>query len=249
MSSNQHLDHLLRQWPFEAEGLGVRLLKGDDGRDIIQVRVDLGILQLETTGRPDGQNPEGEKTLLDLLQRKESEMPDFELDEQTCCDVDAEFVQFYHRRMAWLRLQRFEDAVRDAEHTLALMDLCKDHSPCDEWTFQHEQHRAFVIFHRAQAAALHSIEQQRPHSAVKALDEGLELIEENFEDLGWEDQFEGDELVERLKAMRESIRNDFEVGPTLAEQLAEAVELEQYELAAKLRDRIRNEQGETSASE
>ncbi len=249
MSSNQHLDHLLREWPFEAEGLGVRLLKGDDGRDVIQVRIDLGILQLETTGRPDGQHPDGEKTLLDLLNRKEVESPDFELDEQTCCDVDAEFVQFYHRRMAWLRLQRFDAAVNDAEHTLALMDLCKDHSPCEEWTFQHEQHRAFVLFHRAQAAALLSIEQQRPNTAVKAIDEGLELIEENFEDLGWEDQFDSDELVERLKSMRESIRNDFEVGPTLSEQLAQAVELEQYELAAKLRDKIRTEQGETSASE
>lgn len=249
MSSNQHLDHLLREWPFEAEGLGVRLLKGDDGRDIIQVRIDLGILQLETTGRPDGQRPDGENSVLDLLQRKEVEAPDFELDEETCCDVDAEFVQFYHRRMAWLRLQRFDAAVRDADHTLALMDLCKDHSPCEEWTFQHEQHRAFVIFHRAQAAALLAIEQQHPNTAVKSIDEGLELIKENFEDLDWEDQFEGDELVERLKAMRESIRSDFEVGPSLSEQLAEAVKLEQYELAAKLRDKIRTEQGETSASE
>lgn len=249
MSSDQHLDHLLRDWPFESEGLGVRLLKGEDGRDVIQVRVDLGILQLETANRPDGQRPEGHATFLEYLQSRETESPDFELDEQACGDVDAEFVQFYHRRMAWLRLQRFDNAVRDAEHTLALMDLCKDHSPCDEWTFQHEQHRAFVIFHRAQAGALLAIEQQRPKAAIKTIKEGLELMEENFEDLGWEDQFDGDELVERLRAMRESIRGDFEVGPSLPEQLAEAVELEQYELAAKLRDKIRTQQSETSTSE
>jgi tetratricopeptide (TPR) repeat protein len=238
MSSDQHLDHLLRDWPFEADELGVRLLKGSDNRDIIQVRVDLGILQLETTGRPDGQRPGGFATMLAKLQKAESEAPDFELDDEACCDVDAEFVQFYHRRMAWLRLQRFDAAVRDADHTLALMDFCREHSPCEEWTFQHEQHRAFVLFHRYQAAALFAIEQQRAEEAIDELTQGLGLISENFDDLGWEDQFENDELVERLTQMRESIRTDFAIGPSLKEQLAQAIETEQYELAAQLRDKI-----------
>ncbi|HBE70904.1 MAG TPA: DNA helicase UvrBC [Planctomycetaceae bacterium] len=250
MNSKQHLDHLLKEWPFEAEGLGVRLVKGDDGRDVIQVRVDLGILQLETSGRPDGIQPEGHDSLLSMLLEKEQETPDFELDDETCCDIDAEFVQFYHRRMAWLRLQRFDLAVRDAEHTLALMDFCKEHSPYEEWTFQHEQHRAFVLFHLSQASALLAIERQQPKTAISEIESGLELIAENYEELGWDEQFENDELVERLRAMRESIRTDYEVAPTLAEQLAEAVELEQYELAAKLRDRIDSEQrNHHSASE
>lgn len=249
MNSKQHLDHLLKEWPFEAEGLGVRLVKGDDGRDVIQVRVDLGILQLETSGRPDGMQPEGHDSLLEMLLDKEQETPDFELDDETCCDIDAEFVQFYHRRMAWLRLQRFDLAVRDAEHTLALMDFCKEHSPYEEWTFQHEQHRGFVLFHLSQASALLAIEKQQPKTAISEIDSGLELIAENYEELGWDDQFENDELVERLRAMRESIRSDYEVKPSLAEQLAEAVELEQYELAAKLRDRIDSERNQHSTSE
>lgn len=238
MASNQHFDDLLRQWPYDPNDLGVRLVKAEDGRDIIQVRVDLGILQLETAGRPDGKRPGTFPTMLGWLQKREDESPDFELDDETCCDVDCEFVQFYHRRMAWLRLQRFEQAVRDADHTLALMDFCRRHSPCEEWTFQHEQHRAFVLFHRCQAAALLAIEEQRPEDAIEAISSGLGRIAENFEDLGWEDQFASDELVERLCQMRNSIRNDFDIGRSLKEQLAEAVEAEQYELAAQLRDQI-----------
>jgi hypothetical protein len=236
--SSDHLDDFLQQWPYEPEALCVRLLKGSDGRDIIQLRVDMGILQLETSGRPDGWRPEGYPTLLDLLCRQEAENPDFELDEETCLEIDREFVQFYHRRVAWLRLQRFERAVRDADHTLALMDFCREHSPCEEWTFQHEQHRAFVIFHRTQAAALLAIEEQVPENAVEAINDGLELIEENFADMGWEEQFESDELVERLMELRESLRNDFSIEKTLTEQLADAVATEQYELAARLRDQM-----------
>jgi hypothetical protein len=238
MSSDQYLDELLQQWPFEPEALCVRLLKGADGRDIIQLRVDLGILQLETTGRPDGHRPEGFSTLLEMLCRQEVEDPDFELNEATCIEIDREFVQFYHRRVAWLRLQRFEKAVQDADHTLALMDFCRDHSPCEEWTFQHEQHRAFVIFHRSQAAALQAIEEQSPENAIAAINDGLDMIEENFIDMGWEDQFDSDELVERLTQLRESLRSDFSIERPLQERLAEAVESEQYELAAQLRDEM-----------
>lgn len=238
MSSDQNLDHVLSDWPFEPDSLCVRLVKGADGRDVIQLRVDLGILQLETTGRPDGMSPEGHTTLLDLLMRRESEDPDLELDEDTCIEIDREFVQFYHRRVAWLRLQRFELAVRDADHTLALMDFCREHSPCEEWSLQHEQHRGFVLFHRSQAAALNWVEQQKPERAIEELNSGLDLIEESFIDMGWEDQFESDELVERLVHLRETLKNDFSIEKSLPEQLAEAVELEQYELAAKLRDEL-----------
>lgn len=238
MRSGEHLDHLLQQWPFEPEALGVRLLKGSDGRDVIQLRVDLGILQLETTGRPDGVRPGGFETILDSLCRREVEEPDFELDEAACVEIDREFVQFYHRRVAWLRLQRFDRAVADADHTLALMDFCADHSPCEEWTLQHEQHRAFVIFHRSQSAALQAIEEQKPERAIAEINEGLQLIFESFEELGWEDQFEEDELVERLTQLRNSLREDFGIEKSLREQLNEAVEAEQYELAAQLRDEL-----------
>ncbi len=49
MSSEKNFDALLREWNFDPHSLSVRLVKGEDGRDVIQVRVDLGILQLETT--------------------------------------------------------------------------------------------------------------------------------------------------------------------------------------------------------
>jgi tetratricopeptide (TPR) repeat protein len=238
MSTGQHIDFLLQGWQFEPDSPCVRLVKGADGRDILQLRVDLGILQLETTGRPDGARPGGHETLLDMLCVRESQDADFELEEETCVEIDREFVQFYHRRVAWLRLQRFELAIRDADHTLALMDFCREHSPCEEWTLQHEQHRAFVVFHRSQAAALSLIEEGDAEQAIESINDGLLLIEENFEDMGWEEMYESDELVCRLAELRESLREDFSIGKSLKEQFDEAVQSEEYELAAELRDQL-----------
>ena len=53
-------------------------------------------------------------------------------------------------------------------------------------------------------------------------------------------QYDEDELVKRLHEMRESVRQRYEVGRTLDEQLAEAIRAENYELAAKIRDKIRS---------
>lgn len=238
MRSNQHIDHLLNEWPFDPDGLAVRLVKGADGRDLIQVRLDLGVLQMEVDGRPDGMQPEGSETLLELLTGREMMDPDFELDDELCDEIDREFVQFYHRRVAWLRLQRFELAVRDADHTLALMDFCKEHSPDEDWTLQHEQHRAFVVFHRTQAAAMAAISSQHVEGAIELIELGLEEIRSSFEDLGWEDFYESDELVDRLREFRQSLLEDYPIPKSLEEQLNEAVESEQYELAALIRDKL-----------
>ena len=61
------------------------------------------------------------------------------------------------------------------------------------------------------------------------------------------DQYADDELVKRLEEMRESVRRRYELGRTLDEQLAEAVKAEDYELAARIRARIRR--GETVTAE
>jgi protein-arginine kinase activator protein McsA len=49
--------------------------------------------------------------------------------------------------------------------------------------------------------------------------------------------------------MRENVRQRYEVGRTLDEQLAEAVSTENYELAAKLRDRMRSSQAARTRSD
>ncbi|MFN7290949.1 MAG: UvrB/UvrC motif-containing protein, partial [Pirellula sp.] len=242
MSSYQGLDAILKNWHFDPHSLSVRLVKGEVGRDVIQMRVDLGVLQMETNGRPDGQEMDGNQTFLDALLEAEKGDPEFVMSEKQCFEADREFVQFYHRRISWLRLEHYHRAVEDADHTLALMDVCRDHSPEEEWTMSHEQYRPFVLFHRTQAAALASLDDSSPDDAVKEINQGLDAVRAVFEEHEATDEFESDEMVQQLIRLRESIRNEYEVGESLQERLATAVREEQYELAAKLRDELARKQ-------
>ena len=239
MENPQHLDDILQDWPFDPSAVSVRLVHGDDDREVIQMRIEMGVLQLETSGRPDGVLQEGHDTVFAHLRSlKEESDGDFVLTEEQCFESDREFVQFYHRRICWLALQQYEFAVLDADHSLALMDFCRDHSPDEEWTLSHEQYRPFVMYHRIQANALAHVETDSPERAVESINRGLDKLREVFDEHEAEDQFEDDELVQRLVELRETLRSQFDVGKTLQEQLADAVAQEHYELAAKLRDQL-----------
>ena len=238
--SPRHIDDLLRSWPYQAEELLARRVRGIDGREILQMRVDLGVLQLEIEGRPDGSRPAGFDTYYDYLRSlAEREGEDFRLTQDRCLEIDREFVQFYYRRICWLSLRDYTRAAEDARHTLGLMDFTSEHAPDEAWAMMHEQYRPFVLFHHAQAAALQHLEESEPESALSILDEGILEINSIFaqhddEDETWDD----DELLEKLREMREALVEHYELGPPLAEQLARAIANEQYELAAELRDRI-----------
>ena len=238
MKRNMHLDDLLSKWDFDPHALNVRMVKGKDGRDVIQMRVDMGVLQMEASGRPDGELIDECPTYLDHLKELALSNPDLELDEDQCMEIDREFMQFYHRRICWLRLQYYHRAVIDADHTLRLMDMCEKHSNDEEWNRTHEQYRPFVLFHRTQAAALGALEDSGAEESIQAISDGLETIRTFFVKHEAEEYFDEDELVVRLVELRESLRSEYEVGQTLHEKLSEAVEQEQYELAARLRDEL-----------
>jgi len=239
------LDPILVEWNYSPGQILVRQVQGADGREVLQMRVDLGILQLECTGRPDGVRPEGFETYYDYFSSLAlEEGRSYRLDESGCHEVDREFYQFYHRRICWLHLKRYSEVVKDAKHTLALMDFSTAHSPDSEWSLLHEQYRPFVMFHLIQANSLIALADSNPAQAIASIDRGLEDLAKVFAKHDASEHFEQDAFVNKLREMRSSITEHHELGPTLAEQLAEAVAAENYELAAKLRDRKDRRDGE-----
>jgi hypothetical protein len=252
VSDRQDIDHILKRWPFDPLSVNVRVLKLRNRR-VLQMRVDMGVLQLEMEGRPDGGRFDGAKTYFELLQRKaKNQRSKFVLSEEECVEVDREFVQFYHRRVCWLQLKDFPRAVRDADHTLGLMDFCKQHSPDEQWTISHEQYRPFVLYHRTQAAALAKLEANGDNAAEQAIEEvnvGLAKLKSVFVDYDAEDQFEEDELVQRLIEFRDGLRSKYEINRTLSEQLQDAIEAEDYERAAEIRDKLSSRTNEVDFGE
>ena len=240
MARRHDIDRILKDWAYEPGEISARIVRGSDGREVLQMRVEMGLLQLEAAGRPDGQRPFGAQTYFQYLKRVAGRSKDFfELNPQQCLEADREFMQFYHRRVCWLALREFRRATSDADHTLAFMDFVREHSPNEEWTLSHEQYRPFVLFHRVQAATLARLEEKGPADALRELQRGLDLFRDLFDELEEEEPFEEDELVQRLCELRDTLREQYDLKPSLSEQLAEAVATEQYELAARLRNEIR----------
>lgn len=239
MARREHIDRILRDWPYDPDAINVRRTKGENGRAIIQMRIDLGLLQLEVAGRPDGVRPHGFDSYYDYLVGEAVHLgEDFVLDDEQCDEADREFVQYYHRRNCWLRLREFRKAMEDANHSLGLMDFCRDHSPDQAWTISHEQYRPYVLFQRTQAEALAELEERGAQEAVEAIQRGLDRIYEVFAEHDAEEHFDEDEMVSRLKELKDSLRDQFDGESRLRQQLSEAVAAEQYELAAKIRDEL-----------
>ncbi len=240
MAQNQHIDFILQEWPYQPGVISARIVRAPGSRKVLQMRIELGLLQMEFTGRPDGERPGEMETYLDFLSGQIQEAKDTPptLTDEQCFEIDREFVQYYHRRICCLALREFDRAVADADHTLALMDFVAAHSPNEDWTASHERYRPFVYFHRTQALALAVLEKSGPEAAIEEINKGLEEMRKIFVRAEAEEQFESDELVNQLGELKESLRKEYQVGQTLAEQLAEAVAAEEYERAARLRDEI-----------
>jgi hypothetical protein len=242
----QDIDAALQGWEFKPGMVQARLIQRRDGRQVIQMRVDLGVLQMEPVGRPDGARPHGQPTYFDYL-RHQANIADragqsFILSEEQAEEADREFLQYYHRRVCWLALRNYARAVTDADHTLAFMDFVRDHSPSEEYTDAHERYRGFVLFHRTQAASALAAERNDAEGAIDAIRDGLHKMRAFFATYELEDKMEEDGMVQQLRKMEASLRKLHGIDATLREQLEQAVANEQYEAAARLRDALQKRQ-------
>jgi len=246
------LDDVIQGWPYDPEPAEVlaREVRARDGRKVLQVRIELGVLQLEVVGRPDGLRPHGFITYLDYLRHSAAsrgqapggKSPPWSMSAHQCSEADREFIQFHHRRVAWLALGRHDKAIQDADHTLALMDFVRRHVSEDDYIASHEQFRGIVLFHRAEAVIALAIERHRPEEAIDAVRDGIDRL--NAHQRSWWEEHDPTDspnpaLVDQLRVFEQEIRKKFAVEKTLREQLDEAVAQEDYEQAARLRDQIR----------
>ena len=168
----------------------------------------------------------------------------FLMSKEQCAELDREFIQLYHRRMAWLALGRHDRAIQDAEQTIALMDFVRRHGIDLDYVASHEELRGIVLFDCALAAAVLALKRNRPAEAIDAACDGIERLT-THQRIWWEENDPSESpnpaLVERLRNIAERVRENYLVKRTLREQLAIAVEREDYEQACRLRDQIKAE--------
>lgn len=246
---------VLERWPFSEDGFSFRMIQGDDGRDCLQVRVDLGLLQLELSDRPDGRLIQGFPTQLDQLQaelagwqREHGTDRGFHLSPTDCDKLRREAMQVYQRYVGLHALGRYRDVVRDTARNLAVCDFVNRYATDEDDRWSLEQFRPYITMMKAVAQSHVHTDRFEYEEAEQAINDALSGVRafamQNFGRINVGHELEI--LRHRLSEVRrERPRSEADL---VQRQLDAAVDREDYEAAARLRDRLTMLAGEPPAA-
>jgi hypothetical protein len=244
------ISHLLAQWDYQPGQVVVRRFQGKDGKDKIQLRVDLGLLQMNAEGRPDGKRPFGHNSLLEYYQARlykhvaahDGSDEGFKLKPEDCAKLQLEALQYHHRYICLLELQDFAGVIRDAERNLTVFDFVDKHAESPElaWALRQFQPQLLLILTRARGAQ--ALKSEDYNLGIQLVQEGLEQIKAFYRETAGNEAAEQSGEILSLQDWLEEIRGKRPLSrrERLERALHEAVKSEDYERAAKVRDQLRN---------
>ena len=241
------LNDLLRDWPHEPGQIKVRRILGTDGKEKIQLRIDLGLIEMETTGRPDGERPHGAESLLAhhlaLANEKEAAHEPYVLSPDDVSELQQEGIQYYHRYISLFQLNDFPGVIRDTQRNIDLFNFVSKYGGAEEFSHSLEQFRPYVLMMNTRARASIELERGDFAAALRQIERGREKIVELFQGA------ESPEMVERspeiafLDEWMEEIREKQPMTKLekMQREMETAIANEAYERAAELRDVIRSQ--------
>jgi len=241
---NADISPILQEWPFEPERT-LRVIMTPDGRRVMQVRLPLGIEQYELDGRPDGLRAGGMDTALaefeERLARHVGEGDGaFSMSHEDFSRLQAESLLFYYRYLMLFQISDFPRVVRDTEHNLRIAELVEQYSSLEEDRTALLQYKPYMIRMNCVSRSMLLIQQKEPAKARELLEQGIEAIKALAEIDSPAFQFEKIRSINYMKTALNQIGN---TGNSPMEELRleleRAVQEENYEKAAELRDRLR----------
>jgi len=243
------ISHVLSGWTYDDdEGMQVRIVEGQDGSPKIQLRIDLGVMQMEMEGRPDGSRPYGCESLLhyyrglaDAYRSLHGWYEGFELDEQDCAALRQESLQYYHRRISYMALQEYGASVADADHNLQILDFLKAFARSREDWLASEQYRAFILSHRVQCQSLQHLSREDVRAALLEVERGIRQLREIFAEQNRLDEYEDSVELAVLEDLQRKVEARYHVTHRQRLQLLldDALRREDPDVAAELRAQLR----------
>ncbi len=244
------ISQLLDDWEYQPGQVVVRKFTGRDGREKLQLRVDLGLLQMNIEGRPDGKRPYGHESLFDYYQSRllkyitEHGGSDegFKLSGEDCAKLQIETLQFHHRYICLLQLEDYPLVVRDAERNLAVFDFTAKYAESEEvaWTLQQFQPQLLMILVRARASE--ALDRLDYSLAIQLIEDGLDRIRHFYSRSPRPEGAEQSGEIQSLETWLQEIREQRPLSrrEQLERALQDAVKREDYEKAAQVRDQIKS---------
>src|SRR6266566_5674257 len=179
------LNTILKDWPHESGSIKVRKITGLDGCEKLQLRVDLCVLQMEMSGRPDGQHPHNCESLLQYHQKKAARAgakgETYELTPEECAELQQEGIQYYHRYLSLFQINDFDGVVRDTQRNLDLFTFVAEHTNREEFSWALQQFRPYVLMMNTRAKASILLAQGKFGEAMSEIERGRDAIAEFFQ--------------------------------------------------------------------
>jgi len=238
---------VLNGWEYEPGTINVRKIIGIDGEPKLQMRLDLGLLQMELNGRPDGDRPHGCESLLEYHERRLREHrrrtggdSGFHLTEEQCQLLREEAMMYYHRYLSLFVLGDFPAVARDTARNLRVLDLCCKFADTQQDRLIMEQYRPYIIMMHTRALASIECERGEFKRALFLVRRGLRSMKRFFARFGQEEAYKRANEARILRRFGREIKSKLPVDPLrqLQRRLDRAVQEERYEEAARLRDEI-----------
>ena len=241
---------LLDQWDYQPGQLVVRKFLGKDGLEKIQLRVDLGLLQMNARGRPDGKHPYGRESLLEFYQaqmdkfqkERRGDEKSYRLSGEDCARLQQEALQYHHRYICLFQLEEFEAVLRDTERNLKVFDFVQEHAASEETSWALQQFRPQLLMMRVRARGAIALKANRYLEVVRLGEEGVEELRQFYREHDRADLLEQSGEILSLESWLQEIQARRPLTPRerLETALNEAVKNEDYEKAAQVRDALRN---------
>ncbi len=244
------ISHILEQWDYQPGQVAVRRFIGKDGVEKIQLRLDLGVLQMNIEGRPDGKRPLGYESIYDYYQSRlykhivanGGNDSGFKIKAEDCAKLQFEALQYYQRHNCLWQLEDYAGVMRDTERNITVCEFAEKHAESDElsWTLQQFKPQLIMMHTRARATA--TLRTNDYPAAIRQIEEGIERIREFHREHYRNEPSEQCSEMLSLKTWLEEVRSHRPLSQRekLERDLNEAVNKEDYEKAAQVRDALRN---------
>lgn len=246
---NYDLDVLLSDWCCPGDRICARIVRGRDGTELLQLRVDLGLLQMAPDGRPDGRRFRDCASSLEFVRR--ALRCRREIDRGAWQELGRELQQLTYRRLAFsalcdeaLEVENLAAVQSHLHRTLRDVDACRSVlellAENDRTVSDHAGQMAALIFTRARLIARARALEGRVDAAVEVLEGGMRDLRGLLVEAGIEsDALDADPGMKLLETLRDQLMVSDGSGGSLREELEEALQREDYETAARLRDELR----------
>lgn len=242
------INSLLKGWDFEPGEIKVRKIIGDDGKEKIQLRLDLGVLQMELDGRPDGKRPFGKESLLEHFKEMSFRWradhgsdEGFKLNGEDCAALLQEAIQYYHRYLSLFQLEDWERVIRDTARNLKVVDLAARYGETEEMKQSFLQFCPSLLMMHTRAIGEKHLASGEFDLCLKNIEWGLERIREFYASQGNAEAEQNSPEIKMLTQWLNQVRGQRPLTKKerLQKELSDAIAREQYERAAQLRDALR----------